>query len=263
MNDIGEFDYARNVIYEVLNEIEKNRNLPPVAQGLTAYIRKNLAKLLINTIEMSNSYCSCLTISSDHQKQWVTYAEDGKGFAIGFDLLKFLKGQASAIKQGKPYICCAPLCYSVTRQHDLVWRFLESGIRDLQRFADTVSRQPRDLTMLRDRITESIVVQVIVLINFIKSPTFKSEREFRLIWSPNDGTTRIAKVLYYERDNEFIPYIFMDLSSSETGRLPLAEIKIGPRASFAKENTFLENLLDELGYGGNYKDRPQITKSLL
>jgi hypothetical protein len=55
----------------------------------------------------------------------------------------------------------------------------------------------------------------------------------------------------------------MDLRNPKTRRLPLAEIKVGPRASFSDEKAFLEDLLDELGYGSNYEDRPRITQSAL
>ncbi len=55
----------------------------------------------------------------------------------------------------------------------------------------------------------------------------------------------------------------MDLRIPETRRLPLAEIRVGPKASFTEEKVFLEELLDELGYGVNYGDRPRITQSLV
>jgi hypothetical protein len=45
--------------------------------------------------------------------------------------------------------------------------------------------------------------------------------------------------------------------------LPLAEIKVGPKASFPEEKIFLENILDEKGYGSNYEDRPRIIHSSL
>jgi len=63
MNDTGEFDYARNVVYEALDEVGRRHDLPNVAQSLSTYTRKNLDKFLKNTTEMSNAYCACLTVS--------------------------------------------------------------------------------------------------------------------------------------------------------------------------------------------------------
>ncbi len=205
MNDTGEFDYARNVIYETLNEVEKSLNLPAVAQSLTTYTRKNLDQFLKNTIEMSRAYCACLTVSSDHPKQWEGYAEEGKGFAIGFNLLKILNNQASAVQRGEPYIFCIPVTYNESEQHDLVWRLVKAGIHDLQTFADTCSQKPKDLTALCDRVTREIVAHLLVLIDFIKAPTYTSEREIRLFLDSNDGTLIASNIQYFEHDNESIP----------------------------------------------------------
>lgn len=263
MNDAGEFDYAKRMIYEALDELGRRRDLPTVAQSLATFSRKNLDKILDNTSEMSRAYCACLTISPDHPKQWETYAEDGMGFAIGFDLSLLLKMQASAVPKGGPFIFCAPVTYNQHDQCDLVWRLVEAGIWDLQTFATTRSGQSEHLTALRDRITREIVVHLFTLIDFVKAPSYSSEREVRLILDPNDGTLKVSHIEYYKRNNESVPFIFMNLRNPKTSRLPLAEIKIGPRALFSEAKTFLEDLLDELGYGSNYEDRPRIIQSAL
>ena len=263
MNDAGEFDYARNVVYEALSKVGRRHDLPQVARSLTTYTRKNLDRFLKDTIEMSRAYCACLTLSSDHQKQWESYAEGGNGFAIGLNLSMFLSSQASAVQRGEPNILCGPVIYNESDQHDLVWRLVETGIRDLTAFADTWSKESGDLNALRDRVTKEIVVQLLVLIDFIKAPTYTNECEFRLILGPNDGTLKAPNIQHYKRDNESISFIFMDLRMPNTRRLPLAKIRVGPKASFPKEKVFLEDLLNKLGYGNNYGDRPVITKSLI
>ena len=263
MNDAGEFDYARNVVYEALSKIGKRHDLPQVSRSLTTYTRKNLDQFRKDTTEMSRAYCACLTLSSDHPKQWESYAEDGKGFAVGLNLFRLLSIQASAVQRGEPYIFCGPVTYNESDQHDLVWRLVDAGIRDLQTFADTWSQESGDLTALRDRVSKEIVVQLLVLIDFIKAPTYSSEREFRLILDPNDGTLKAPNIQHYERDNEPIPFIFMDLRVPDTRRLPLKEIRVGPKAAFQDEKAFLEDLLNELGYGSNHGDQPRITQSAL
>ena len=259
MNDAGEFDYARNVIYKALNEISRRRDLPNVAQSLVTYTRKNLDQLLKDTTEMSSAYCACLSVIPDHPKQWETYAESGRGFAIGFNLLKILRNQLDERQMGNPYILCAPVIYNESDQHNVVWRLVKAGIDDLQTFATRYPQQTEHLTALRDRVTQEIVVHLLSLIDFIKAPTYESEREMRLILDPNDGTLKALPIQHYQRDNESIPFIFMDLRDPKTRRLPLAEINVGPNASFPEEKAFLEGLLDELGYGNDYGDRPRIS----
>ena len=261
MNDPAEFKYARDLVFNALNEVESRLDLPRVAQSLTTYVRKNLDKFLNNTTEMSCAYCACLTISPDHIGQWKTYADNGNGLAIGLNLRQFLDVQIQANKRGKPFVFCSPVIYSERKQRGLVENFVETGIQDLQTFAATCSEQSQDLTALRDRITKEITIHLLVLINFIKSPTYNSEREMRLFLDPNNGTLKASDIQSYERDNESIPFIFINLCTPTTKRLPLAEIKIGPNAAFREKKRFLENLLNELGYGSNFPDRPLITRS--
>lgn len=262
MNDVGEFEYARNIVFDALTEVSKRNDLPKVAQGLIVYIRKNLEIFLSDTIRTSSAYCACLTVSADHPKQWATYAELGKGFASGFSMFLLLGMQVPPVQSGRPFIFCAPVTYNQCDQYELVWRLVKAGICDLQTFAATCSRRSEDLTALRDRVTRDIVAHLLSLIDFLKSPLYKSEREMRLILDPNDGTLNAPNIQHYERDKESRSFIFMDLRNPKTGRLPLAEIKVGPKASFSEEKAFLKDLLDELGYGSNYEERPRITQSL-
>ena len=261
MNDPAEFKYARDLVSDALNEVGSRHDLPQVAQSLTTYVRRNLSNFLNDTTERSDAYCACLTVRPDSPSQWEKYAENGNGFAIGLNLLQFLKDQVSAQTRGEPFVFCCPVLYNEEMQRNLVEDFVEAGIRDLQSFADNCSRRSSDLTALRDRTTEEIFVQLFVLINFIKAPTYSSEREMRLILSPNNGTLEASNIQYYERDNESVPFIFINLCGPITTRLSLAEIKVGPNAAFAEQKRFLECILDELGYGSNFTDRPQITRS--
>jgi hypothetical protein len=263
MNDAGEFDYARNFVFDTLDEIGRRHDLPPVVKSLTTYTCKNLDQLLKNTVEMSRAYCACLSVATDHPKQWETYAEGGEGFALGINLFKVLDNQSSAVKNGKPFLVSCPVSYKEADQRDLVWRIVEAGMRDLQVFLGKFSKKPEDLTALRDRVTKEIVSQLLVLIDFIKASIYSSEREIRLIMDPNDGTMNAFNIQHYKRNNEQIYFIFMDLRMTDTRRLPLAEIMVGPKASFQNEKIFLEDLLNELGYGSSYGDMPRITKSAL
>lgn len=257
MNDKNEFDYARNVIYSSLERIGRRTDFPNVAYSLIEYTLKNLDKLLSNSIELSTSYCACLTVSRDHPKQWESYAENGKGFAIGFNLHQFLNQQIPAVKNGKPFVFCAPVNYTERTQYDIVTNLVEAGIKDLQIFADHHSKQAHVLTALRDRITKEIVVQLLTLIDFIKAPIYSSEREIRLILDPNDGTLKSRDIQYYERSNEKIPFVFIDFGNQKTVQIPLVEIVIGPKASIGIEKPFLENLLDEI----SFNSKIQISQS--
>jgi len=262
MNDTGEFEYARSVVFKALDEVQKRHDLPSVALSITEYTLLNLKNMLEDTTDVSSSFCACFTVSPDHAEQWQTYAENGNGFAIGFDIPLLLKYQKDFTKAGLEYIYCLPVLYNKKDQIDIVHRLVESGIQDLKRFADNVSQQSEYLTSLRDEITKEIVTCLLVLIDFIKSERYASEKEIRFILDANDANLAPSKVEYYKRGDKTIPFVFLNLCSPDTKRLPLAEIKVGPNASFAQEKRYVEGMLNELGYGLDFDDDPSISKSL-
>ncbi len=261
MNDAVEFKYARDIIYKSLDRLNRMHNISKVEQSLTRYIRINLDKLLSDSIESSCSYCACFTVSLDDPNQLEIYAEKGKGFAIGFNFLNLLTTQVPNVSNRQPYLFCAPVIYNECSQLDLVYRLVKAGINDLRTFAHTHSQESLILTLLRDRIMKEIVIHLLTIIDFIKTSDYSREREIRMMLDSNDGTLKVSNIQYYEKDDESIPFIFMDLCDPITKRLTLEEIWIGPKALFTEEKIFVEGLLDELGYGSNYKDRPRFSHS--
>lgn len=260
MNDNEEFAYSKNIIYKAIADIEKRPDLPKIAKDISKQAQINLETHLNDTTKMSNSFCSCMTCSLDNKKQWETYAEDGHGFALGLNLLRILKWQYPRFQTDSPLILCGPVIYNKTDQINLVTDLVLTGVRDLKYFADNYSQRPEDLTKLRDRITAEIFVELFTISNFMKSKTFSYEREMRLFYSTTDLTVSQLNVDYFERGSKSIPYFIMDMRDPQTKRLPISEIKIGPEASSRKEKKFLDDLLDDLGYGDKYNDRPPISQ---
>ncbi len=99
MNDPGEFDCARSLVFDTLHMIGERHDLPPVGNSMASYAVKNLHLILKNSSEMSSAYCACLSFAADHPKQWETYAESGKGFALGIDIFKLMENQRSPLCQ--------------------------------------------------------------------------------------------------------------------------------------------------------------------
>lgn len=263
MNDPAEFSYARGLVFDTLDMVGLREDLLDVVRSLPTYTRKNLENMLSDSAERSDAYCACLSFSSDSRTQWHTYAENGNGFAIGFDLYRILQRSVSDHKSGKPYIFCNSVIYNERKQRGIVEDFVIAGIRDLQAFADTCSNRSLDLTAARDKITFEIVLQLFVLINFMKAPHYCSEREMRLFLDPNKGTLESANIQYYQRRGTSVPFVFVNLYDPITDRLPIADIKIGPSGVFADKKRIVESLLDELGYGNHHEDRPQVTRTKL
>ncbi len=260
MNDNKEFGYSRDIIYEAMAKIENSSDFPSVAKSISKQVKINLEKHFSDTSKMSNSFCSCLTRTLDDKKQWEKYAEDGCGFVLGFNLLQILTRQYPKIQTNEPLLFCNQVIYDKTTQLNLVVDLVLAGVKDLKNFADNYSQRSEDLTKLRDRITAAIFVDLFTISNFMKSDDLSFEREMRLFYSTTDLTVSQLNVQYDERDNISIPFVFMDMRDTETKRLPLSEITIGPKASFDREKDFLDDILNDLGYGNNNNDRPNINQ---
>ena len=200
-------------------------------------------------------------MSRDQGSQWQSYADCGKGFAMGFNLLKFLSAQRAGFQSDKPYLFCCPVCYQPDKQQAVIRRAFESAILDMKRYADSCSPKREELTAFYRRVLSEVLTVVITCIDFIKSPKYASEREMRIALDPNNGTLEPQHIRHHERDGATEPYIFFDLRIPITGRLPLDEIIIGPKATMDTIVT-VEQLLDDAGYGNStHSDRPKVLQS--
>lgn len=103
MNDTGEFEYARRLVYEVLDEMTRRADSSGVMHSIASYTRINLEQSLKDTVDMARAYCACMTVSADHSGQWETYASAGRGFAIGFDLPRLLSLQKPNVQNEQQY----------------------------------------------------------------------------------------------------------------------------------------------------------------
>ncbi len=243
MSDSGEFTYARKVINKSLEKISKRDDLPNNVKSIITYSKKNFDKFLNDTTAMSSSYCACLTEYSDQPKQWEMYGENGRGFAIGFDLHKYLIQQKQEFEHKRSFVYCARVIYDEQRQNNLVEELIQTGIKDLQSFSNKFSMQIKDISCLRDRITCEIFLNLFTISNFIKNLIYSSERETRLFMDSNNETLNVKNIQCFESCGKQIPFIFIDFYKPKTKQIPIVEIKVGPKSFFPDEKAFLDKLL--------------------
>ncbi len=254
MNDRGEFAYARKVVFDSLLKATNDHGFLPVGQGLANNVKVNLERQLNESILDPRSYCACLSTQPDQYEQWRTYAANGEGFAIGFDMMTlstFWKNKQSF----------GAVIYDEVRQRELVPLLLKTGINHLHLFNETRSGQLIPLTALRDRISIEIAAWLITLIDYIKQAKYSSEFEIRLFKSFFSDRLCMDDIHYSYRNEKSVPYIFIDMKNQATGLMPIAEIKIGPNANQAVERRFVGDLILDLGYGNHNSDWPPISSS--
>jgi hypothetical protein len=245
MNDGQEFTYARRIIDEVFKEIRELPEIPSLTMRLMDECSVNLDHNEADSHDSVRAFCSCLTVSRDEENHWRDYAEQGKGFALGFDLLEMGRIQKEKLESARPWLCSMPVLYDRERQRDLIGGIVNRAISDVKRFKTHFSPEAEELTAFYHRVLRKAVTMLVACIDFIKHPEREVEREMRTIADPNDGTFDVRDIRY--RAGDGVPFLFHDFRDPANGQLPLKEIIIGPNAVLKDEVAFVERLSSDLG----------------
>lgn len=208
----------------------------------------------------------CLSEEGDQLSQWRGYADDGNGFAIGFqpDYLRAL---------GKKYLtddqngfALHKVIYDYDEYRELVETIVEHVTDALGRGAF------RNLTLLEaaspdaDKIRKShqdattavlhVMFPLILHCHIIKNPAFKEEQEWRLLSMMRtlntDDLSVAAHCKFAAAGNRVVPYRQIDLHSLDVD--PIGEIVVGPR-NISRED-YLRAFLESRGL-----DNVEVRKS--
>jgi hypothetical protein len=184
---------------------------------------------------------------SQGQGQWRAYADDGSGFALGFDCAKlhqkFISGNSSAAfpiqyderlwKETHEKIIdkIIPLVPHVDSQ---LSEFLRSfQIPNRQKFNGYVGQ-----------LQMCLAVKLLRVALHFKHAAYKMECEYRFLTIKNKKDT--TEVRLRPRNYELIKYIEFDWKSA--GADVLRKIVIGPAANFEKSKEFAEECLRRAGF---------------
>lgn len=195
MNDPGEYMYLIKEVVRLLRE----QNLFAEAESADYLINNLGADIYITDSLDGHPAIFSLSEKKDELPMWQTYAQNGKGIAIGFD-----KAGLKKIGEGWELLKCH---YPTSRQLE------ESGI--IEEISNCVKKwssgkKSMDLKALRSALQERIS---------IKHPSFSHEKEWRLT-KYNELNYK-----YRERNGLIIPYLELKLKTSL-----IKEVWIGPTA---------------------------------
>ncbi len=247
MNDSGEFSHAMNTLKSALARAsasgvrETKRLILEIEESLDNIFSQDKNEL------DCRAYCACLSARRDDQDMWRNYADEGRGFAIGFEMeqtRRFVDARKS--QKGYPDLFSGRVNYVALEEKCEVDSLLEEAARQYAAAHRSSAR--------RDDIAEKCIVCLLLFLDFIKSEKWACEEEFRLIWIL-DKEYKVAADEIRRIEKSDKSYLFVDLTSPITNRLTLHEILIGPSADLS----VLHDALDENGYGsGGLCDRPRI-----
>jgi hypothetical protein len=213
--------------------------------GIDVRFIDEIDKILSPLQLIAHPFISCFSLSSDLLGQWRAYADDGRGFAIGFN--------AMSIKRQLP-VTLLRVLYDKEQQ-----------VREMMIAISTIySRQLTGSALKKSDFFEDCVLLGIYMTAF-KHPAFAEEQEIRAVHAVNiekqgnlvkfvdiggsidDGKTEVEgnPVSFHVRDNHLTAYI--DVMHTPANMLsPISELVFGPKNYSALGN--LQLFLGGLGY---------------
>lgn len=230
MNDSSEFEWGRQLFIKALKE-----NKGEFDQAFRIFIISKVMSTVPNTLPL----IACFSINGDLLSQWRAYADDGKGFSIGFDTNSIYEGLGVNLNS---------VVYDENKQYLLVLNTLK-GLHALW----------KENEENYDEIDEPSKIFSIDLV-YLKNPTFFEEQEIRIIrllvkhgesFVDIGGNSKINSiepltVLLRSRDENEIEYIKLPIKTN-TEHI-IKEIIIGPKNK--KTISEVQKYLNDLGLDG-------------
>lgn len=171
----------------------------------------------------------CLTPNEDMLSQWRGYADDGCGFAIGFneDALRQIDPDRGKLLE---------VIYDPVKQHQTVlarlqpdFEVLRQGIQSvfLDLAAKNLSSRERFASVFKgERLASGYFwMSLIDILYQLKNPAFREENETRLVAYTNRDYPACE---FHRSGRKMVPYRTMEFSSVEPA-ISIDEIVIGPR----------------------------------
>lgn len=193
-------------------------------------------------------YASCLSHEGDLLSQWRGYADDGKGFSIGFDQAAFEKYTTSGFKLLS--IHCGDVEYNEKRQITIVSDSIKNLFADFDN-AIEINDLSRENIM---HIFKSCFQELIEKAVFIKNPFFSEEKEWRMcVWTfngfsdtndillVNDGVPEKYPLEYQNKDDELISFFDLKFAPDMVKRIvlgPKNKTDLAELSIFLKSNGF-------------------------
>ena len=248
LNDAEEGRWGYSVFEDAATNLIKRTGLPDEAKALIEGLDINFMDE-VDAIWSTHglrfcSVLSCFSIDGDSLSQWRAYADDGRGFAVGFRVSELRRMPVQIL--------------DVLYDHGEQVREVEIALAAVyMEFVEKGKDPSQD--WFRDR-----VATIAATAAAYKNPAWREEQEVRCmhlltssqdegVWSLKDDGGVAAgvevegqPVKFQARDGSLVPFIDMPFEVSPE-RSPIVEIVTGPRCPNADGN--IRFLLGSAGYG--------------
>ena len=192
------------------------------------------------------AFVSCFSTKGDVLSQWRAYADDGAGFAIGFDPRYFKLGSTLPTYGSDVSITCGllPVCYDELGQSRLIEQVLDEYRKSL------AISPPPDVTA----VAKACYLNLQMMSIFCKNPAFQEESEWRIVYRPSisrlgSGLKVVgghSDILFRTSKHNMVPYFKLSFAEI-TDIKPVTEIIRGPKRCSTDERVMLSWFLEKNG----------------
>lgn len=240
LNDPSELSHGFSHVVKILNE--KAADGP----GETRIFAKHFADFLDRGMEGSAHYFVCsFSSDGDDLGQWRAYADNGRGYALGFDG-KSLEG-AFTRDNGVPieHASTHHVTYNDAALIDIHRRMVDNMF-DLISLPRGRRMDEASINAYMMELSVSLSLHALRAALFFKHEAYRNEKEFRFMQVyAADAPAPEVKRRY--RSYDLVKYREFDWKSLMPGALK--QIIVGPAADRSKATRFLTQCLDAFKYG--------------
>ena len=233
LNDPTELKHGVVTALDIL-KAEADNGKPEVK-----YFFGEMSAMLEGDIErIAHFFVCCFSLDGDDLGQWRAYADNGKGYALGFDgrVLEraFVADHASPASRAMTF----PVTYDDDQLRDIQQKIISTIIPLIS------APRGRDLPdeVIHEYMSElavSLLVPLLRLSMFFKHRAYRNEQEYRFMYVHREGP--VSDVKYRSRPNSLIRY--REYNWRSVAANSIKEIIIGPAADRSFAFPFVKDCL--------------------
>lgn len=269
MSDYAEGKWFRKIMLEEFLRRKNAAQLPKVVSErlLHAIVAEGMAHGKFQTRLQNDGrdtrYCSCFSEAGDDLYQWRAYADDARGFAIGFDTDSIDEKNWYNGTDSRSFM--TKVRYDETEHREAANRLIDTFFDTLVLVEADDKYTDEDVEAQLDEFFDNAVRPLSII---YKNGRFHHEREWRFVVETAHGTSRDYRERnpfymsptpatgsdFRLRGGEFVPHLIMPLGRIFSNPKHVREIWLGPRNPAATNRQGLDLYL------GNKNIDPAIVR---
>jgi len=235
-NDFMEHLWFRNLVKKEVLHRFSNRNTNSADEVISRQCYEALIAALYSRSGWEY-YAACASKNDDSLSQWRAYADDGHGFAIGFDRQYFKEVGDEPDKR----LLVLDVEYDLNKQTAMALKMGRNFEESIQGIAET------RIEFILDNFRSAIGLVAVQ----VKNPKFAEEDEVRIVLRPPPGNTidEVGGPVFHQSGNLIVPHYELTFEHRA-----VKNIVFGPKNDASLNRDSVTQLLRNSGYDADNFD---------